>query len=85
MPPSRFPRLRHTAHLRLGTSAENRTEWSLWHHDPRGPLADFRGPAGRMRAIATVINEGLSAGEPRGKIDERIRTAELAGLPLTLW
>ncbi|WP_433860346.1 hypothetical protein [Streptomyces kronopolitis] len=73
------------AHLRLGTSAENRTEWAQRHRDPGGPLADLRGPAGRTRAIAATIREGLRQGESPQQIEQRIQDAEREGLPLTLW
>lgn len=73
------------AHLRLGTAAENRAEWSLRRGNPHGPLADTRGAAGRTRAIAEAIRAGLRAGEPSAKIERRIQAAEEAGLPLTLW
>ncbi|WP_370102588.1 hypothetical protein [Streptacidiphilus sp. MAP12-20] len=72
-------------HLRLGTAAENRAEWAHRHRDPGGPLADIRGPAGRTRAIASAVRVGLALGEGPALIDERIRLAELEGLPLTLW
>ncbi|WP_338051868.1 hypothetical protein [Rhodococcus koreensis] len=49
------------------------------------PLADVRGPAGRTRAIAAAIRTGLACGEATDRIEERIRCAEAAGLPLTLW
>lgn len=52
------------AHLRLGTAAENRAEWSLRRLNPQGPLADVRGAAGHTRAIAQAIRAGLRAGEP---------------------
>jgi hypothetical protein len=72
-------------HLRLRTSAENRAEWAHRHRDPCGPLADLRGPAGRTRAIACAVRTGLLLAESPHLIDERIRAAELEGLPLTLW
>ncbi|MFD8362728.1 hypothetical protein [Streptomyces hygroscopicus] len=73
------------AHLRLGTSAENRTEWAQRHRDPGGPLADLRGASGRTRAIADAIREGLRRGESPQQIEQRIQDAERQGLPLTLW
>ncbi|MEY9969484.1 hypothetical protein ABIA33_007572 [Streptacidiphilus sp. MAP12-16] len=73
------------AHLRLGTSAQNRTEWAQRHRNPGGPLADLRGAAGRTRAIAAAVHAGLTRGEARERIDQRIRAAEQGGLPLTLW
>ncbi|RAG82434.1 hypothetical protein DN069_27595 [Streptacidiphilus pinicola] len=72
-------------HLRLGTAAENRSEWAYRHRDPAGPLADVRGPAGRTRAIARAVRIGMARGESTGLIDDRVRAAELDGLPLTLW
>ena len=72
-------------HLRLGTAAENRAEWALRRSNPRGPLADVRGAAGRTRAIAAAIREGLACDEPAGAIERRIRAAEQEGAPLTLW
>ena len=73
------------AHLRLGTAAENRAEWTLRRRNPHGPLADTRGAAGRTHAIAHAIRAGLVAGESPEEIEERIRATEEAGLPLTLW
>ncbi|RXS66153.1 hypothetical protein EST92_29035 [Streptomyces sp. TM32] len=73
------------AHLRLGTAAENRAEWARRHRNPTGPLADVRGAARRPRAIAAAIRAGLAAGEDPRAIEERIHTAEDAGLPFTLW
>ena len=49
------------------------------------PLADVRGAAGRSRAIAAAIRTGLEQQEDSGSIERRIRAAEIAGLPLTLW
>nr|WP_245173305.1 HNH endonuclease [Streptomyces aureus] len=73
------------AHLRLGTAAENRAEWSLRRGNPHGPLADTRGAAGRTRAIAQAIRAGLEAGEPPERVEQLILAAEEEGLPLTLW
>jgi HNH endonuclease len=72
-------------HLRLGTAAENRAEWVHRHRDPTGPLADLRGPAGRTRAIAQAVRDGLAAGDSTSQIEARIAAAQAAGLPLTLW
>jgi hypothetical protein len=72
-------------HLRLGTNAVNRTEYHLRRRNLASPLADVRGSAGRTRAIATAIRTGLVRGEDPDSIEERIRCAEAAGLPLTLW
>lgn len=52
------------AHLRLGTAAENRAEWSLRRRNPHGPLADTRGAAGRTRAIAHAIRTGWTRANP---------------------
>ncbi|MFF3153270.1 hypothetical protein [Streptomyces sp. NPDC057910] len=73
------------AHLRVGTTAENRAEWARRHRDPSGPLADLRGAAGRTRAIAAAVREGLAQGESPQQIEARIHAAERDGLPLTLW
>lgn len=72
-------------HMRLGTNTVNRTEYHLRRRNLASPLSDVRGPAGRTRAIATVIRTGLACGEATHRIEERIRCAEAAGLPLTLW
>jgi hypothetical protein len=73
------------SHLRLGTAAENRSEWALRRRNPGGPLADVRGAAGRTRAIAAAVRAGLALGEPADLIERRIRIAERDGAPLTLW
>ena len=73
------------AHLRLGTAAENRAEWALRRRNPAGALADVRGAAGRTRAIAAAIREGLACGELPDVIEDLIRAAEQEGAPLTLW
>jgi hypothetical protein len=78
-------RLGELHHLRLGTAAENSAEWSQRRRDPSSPLADARGAAGRARAIAATIREGLEAGEDAGIIEQRITAAIAAGAPLTLW
>ncbi|KAF0965393.1 hypothetical protein [Rhodococcus sp. T7] len=72
-------------HMRLGTNAVNRTEYHLRRRNLASPLADVRGPAGRTRAVAAAIRAGLANGDDPGSIEERIRWAEAAGLPLTLW
>jgi hypothetical protein len=72
-------------HMRLGTNAVNRTEYHLRRRNIASPLSDVRGPAGRTRAIAAAIRTGLVRGEEPDSIEERIRCAEAAGLPLTLW
>jgi hypothetical protein len=49
-------------------------------------LREFvRGAAGRTRAIAAAVRIGLANRETSERIDERIRVAEAAGSPLTLW
>jgi hypothetical protein len=73
------------AHLRLGTSAENSREWAQRRRDPTSPLADLRGSAGRSRAIAAAIREGLAAGDDTEAIERRLTVAVAAGTPLTLW
>ncbi|PBC53884.1 hypothetical protein CJ177_32555 [Rhodococcus sp. ACPA1] len=72
-------------HMRLGTNAVNRTECHLRRRNLASPLADVRGPAGRIRAVAAAVRTGLSRGHTTKQIEERIRCAEDAGLPLTLW
>lgn len=72
-------------HLRIVDVAENTAEWSERRRNPRGPLADLRGPAGRSRAIATAIQAGLAAGEDEERVAARVRAAQSAGLPLTLF
>ncbi|TQC41620.1 hypothetical protein EEB14_53715 [Rhodococcus sp. WS4] len=67
-------------HMRLGT---NRNEYDLRRRSLASPLADVRGPAGRTRAAA--IRTGLLRGDDPDSIEELIRCAEAAGLPLTLW
>uniref|UniRef100_UPI00146C68FE hypothetical protein n=1 Tax=Rhodococcus opacus TaxID=37919 RepID=UPI00146C68FE len=71
-------------HMRLGTNTVNRTEY-LRRRNLASPLSDVRGPAGRTRAIAAAIRTGLTCGEDQNSIEQRIRCAEAAGLPLTLW
>ncbi|MGU3585215.1 MULTISPECIES: hypothetical protein [Rhodococcus] len=73
------------AHMRLGTNAINRAEYELRRRNARSPLADVRGSAGRSRAIAVTVREGLAAGESRHQIEARIAAAEAAGIPFTLW
>jgi hypothetical protein len=73
------------AHLRLGTNATNRLEYLTRRRNLANPLADVRGAAGRTRAIAAVIRAGLTRLEVAASIETRIRDAELAGIPLTLW
>lgn len=73
------------AHMRLGTNATNRAEYYARRRNPYSPLADIRGTAGRTRAIAAAIRTGLAHNEASASIACRIRDAEHAGLPLTLW
>ena len=73
------------AHMRLGTNATNRAEYFARRKNVASPLADVRGAAGRSRAIAAAIRTGLEQQEDSGSIERRIRAAEIAGLPLTLW
>ncbi|QXF84260.1 hypothetical protein HBA53_25445 (plasmid) [Rhodococcus pyridinivorans] len=73
------------AHMRLGTNAVNRTEYHLRRRNLASPLADVRGPAGRIRAVAAAIRTGWAHGDAAADIEVRIRAAETAGLPLTLW
>jgi hypothetical protein len=73
------------AHMRLGTTAENRADWAQRHRHPHSPLADLRGAAGRARAVAAAVREGLAAGEGAERIEERVLAARNEGLHLTLW
>jgi hypothetical protein len=72
-------------HLRIVDIAENTAEWAERRRNPRGPLADLRGPAGRSRAIATAIRTGIAADEDDEQIAARILAAQRDGLPLTLF
>ena len=69
------------AHMRLGTNATNRAEYFARRKNVASPLADVRGAAGRSRAIAAAIRTGLEQQEDSGRIERRIRAAEIAGLP----
>ncbi len=71
--------------MRLGTNAVNRSEYHLRRRNLASPLADVRGQAGRTHAIATAIRTGLASGDNADGIEQRIRSAKAAGLPLTLW
>jgi hypothetical protein len=73
------------AHMRLGTNSTNRAEYIARRKNVASPLADVRGAAGRTRAIAAAIRTGLANDEDTDSIEKRIRAAEIAGLPLTLW
>ncbi|WP_245814086.1 HNH endonuclease [Rhodococcus marinonascens] len=73
------------AHLRLGTNASNRAEYTLRKHNPTGALAVTRGPAGRTRAIAAAIRTSTRHHENPDTTEKRIRVAEAVGQPLTLW
>lgn len=72
-------------HLRLGTTAINRAEYTARRRNLASPLADVRGTAGRTRAIAAAVTEGLDQHDTTAGIEHRIRAAESAGQPLTLW
>lgn len=72
-------------HMRLGTNATNRFEYFIRRGNLTSPLADVRGAAGRTRAIASAIRTGLAHDEDARTIERRIRDAETAGHPLTLW
>ncbi|MGW5153223.1 hypothetical protein [Rhodococcus koreensis] len=73
------------AHLRLGTNRSNRSEYDLRRRNIASPLSDVRGAAGRTRAIAAAVRTGLANHEGPETIEGRIRAAEAAGSPLTLW
>ena len=73
------------AHMRLGTHATNRFEYLTRRRNLASPLADVRGAAGRARALACAIRTGLAHDEDATTIEKRIRDAETAGQPLTLW
>jgi hypothetical protein len=73
------------AHMRLGTNAANRSEYVARRKCLASPLADVRGAAGRTRAIAAAIRAGLANNEDVNGVEQRIRAAEMAGCPLTLW
>ncbi|WP_254593053.1 hypothetical protein [Prescottella equi] len=73
------------SHMRLGTNATNRREYTQRRRNISSPLSDIRGPAGRTRAIANSIRMGISNRETAAAIESRIQAAEEAGLPLTLW
>ncbi|MFA7513269.1 MAG: hypothetical protein WCZ29_22565 [Mycolicibacterium vanbaalenii] len=72
-------------HMHLGTNATNRHEYLARRGNLASPLADVRGAAGRTRAIASAIRIGLALNEDAPTIERRIRDAEAAGRPLTLW
>ncbi|MDT5240205.1 MAG: hypothetical protein QOF88_3870 [Mycobacterium sp.] len=72
-------------HMRLGTNATNRVEYFARRRNLANPLADVRGAAGRTRAVAAAIRTGLADHDDAASIEVRIRSAEAAGLPLTLW
>ncbi|MCZ4589615.1 hypothetical protein O4328_39285 [Rhodococcus opacus] len=72
-------------HMRLGTNATNRVEYVRRRRNLNSPLADVRGAAGRSHAIAEAVRAGLRAGDNAAAIDARIRAAEDAGRPLSLW
>lgn len=62
--------------MRLGTNRSHRNEYDLRRRNLASPLADTRGAA---------IRTGLANHDDPGTIEDRIRAAENAGLPLTLW
>jgi hypothetical protein len=72
-------------HMRLGANAINRVEYFARRRNLANPLADVRGAAGRTRAVAAAIRTGLANHDDAASIEVRIRAAEAAGLPLTLW
>ena len=43
------------AHMQLGTNATNRVEYLARRRNLASPLADVRGTAGRIRAVAAAI------------------------------
>jgi hypothetical protein len=71
--------------MRLGTNATNRVEYFARRRNLANPLADVRGAAGRTRAVAAAIRTGFADHDDAASIEVRIRAAETAGLPLTLW
>jgi hypothetical protein len=73
------------AHMRLGTQTTNRAEYFARRTNLANPLSDVRGAAGRTRSIAAAVRTGLANHEDAVSIEKRIRAAETAGLPLTLW
>ena len=73
------------AHMRLGTNTTNRAEYIARRRNLASPLADVRGAAGRTRAIGAAIRTGLANHEDAVAIEKRIRAAETAGQPYTLW
>jgi len=70
--------------MRLGTNATNRIEY-VRRRSLNSPSADVRGMPGRSHAIAEAMRSVLRAGEDSAAIDARIRAAEDAGRPLSLW
>ncbi|QKV69007.1 hypothetical protein HUT13_09580 [Streptomyces harbinensis] len=72
-------------HLRPGTKAQNRNEWSTRRHNPHNPLADVRGPAARSRDLATAIRKALESGPSETSVESAIRAAKANGRPYTLW
>ena len=80
-----FAACANPGHMRLGTNATNRVEYFARRRNLANPLADVRGAAGRTRAVAGAIRTGLANHEDAASIEVRIRAAEAAGLPLTLW
>lgn len=70
-------------HLRLDRQAVNRRDAIA--RGKSGPLADLRGPAGRTRAIAAAVREGLALGEDVAQIRARQLAAAAAGEPARLF
>lgn len=70
-------------HLRLDRQAVNRREAIARRRG--GPLADLRGAAGRTRAIATAVREGIELGESVEQIRARQLVAAAAGEPARLF
>ena len=72
--------------MRLGTNAVNRTEYHCGAATSPvpSPMSAAR-PAGLIRAIAAADRTGIARGDDPDRIEERIRCAEAAGLPLILW
>lgn len=70
-------------HLRLDRQAVNRREAIARRRG--GPLADLRGPAGRTRAIAKAVREGIELGETVEQIHARQLAAASAGEPARLF
>ena len=70
-------------HLRLDRQAVNRREAIARRRT--GPLADLRGAAGRTRAIAAAVREGIALGESATQIHARQLATAAAGEPARLF